>query len=43
MGRGEQGDSHTIITEWGGGWAVPSQERVVPERRMVNLRCNIFL
>jgi hypothetical protein len=31
MGRGESGDSHPIINEWGLGMDVPSQVRVVPE------------
>jgi hypothetical protein len=31
MGRGEEGDSQTIINEWGGAWVVPSQVREVPE------------
>jgi hypothetical protein len=29
MGREEPGDSHPIINEWGGTWAVPGQVRVV--------------
>jgi hypothetical protein len=31
MGSGEQGDTHPVISDWGGAWAVPSQVRVVPE------------
>jgi hypothetical protein len=31
MGRGEQGDSHPIISEWGGEWEVLGQVRAVPE------------
>jgi hypothetical protein len=31
MGREEQGDSHSIINDWGRAWAIPSQVRIVPE------------
>jgi hypothetical protein len=31
MGREEPGDSHPMISEWGGAWAVPSQVRMIPE------------
>jgi hypothetical protein len=31
MGRGEPGDSHPIINEYGGEWAAPGQMRAVPE------------
>jgi hypothetical protein len=31
MEKGEQGDSHPIINNWGGDWVVPSQRRVAPE------------
>jgi hypothetical protein len=43
MGRGEQGDSCLIVSEWGEAWVVPGQVSVVPEPSMVNGRCNIFL
>jgi hypothetical protein len=26
-GKGEQGDSHPIINEWGGAWAVPEPKQ----------------
>jgi hypothetical protein len=29
--EGGSGDSHLVISEWGGAQVVPSQERVVPE------------
>jgi hypothetical protein len=39
MGREEPGDSHPIISEWGGGWVGLSQVRAVSEPE----KCNIFL
>jgi hypothetical protein len=38
--KGDPGDSHLIISEWGGTWVVPSQVRVVwavPEPDIGNL------
>jgi hypothetical protein len=35
MGKEKPGDSHPIISEWGGAWVVPGQS-------MGNLRCNFF-
>jgi hypothetical protein len=29
MGREDPGDSHPVMNEWGGAWAVPSRVRVV--------------
>jgi hypothetical protein len=43
MGRGENGDSHPIINEWGGAWAIPSQMRWFLSQSMVNLRWNFFV
>jgi hypothetical protein len=33
MGRGEQGDSKSIINDREEAWAIPSQARVVPEQK----------
>jgi hypothetical protein len=42
MGRGQQGESYTIINEWGGVWVVPEQVRAVPEPKHVNLDVIFF-